>query len=85
MKKLGFDIGNSQTPITPIMLGEAKLAKEFSRKLFEKGIFAMAIAYPTVAQGRARIRVMLSASHTKTDLDKAIGAFEKIGRELKII
>jgi glycine C-acetyltransferase len=85
MKSIGFDIGNSQTPITPVMLGDAKLAKEFSRMLFKNGVFAMAIVYPTVAQGKARIRVMISASHKKTDLDTAIRVFEKIGKELKII
>lgn len=85
MNKLGFDTGKSETPITPIMLGETKLAKEFSKKLFEKGIFAMALGYPTVPQGKARIRVMISASHSKKDLDKALNAFEKVGRELNIL
>ncbi|MFO3796636.1 MAG: glycine C-acetyltransferase, partial [Anaerolineales bacterium] len=62
MKRLGFDIGQSQTPITPIMLGEAPLAQEFSRRLFDEGVFAMAIGYPTVPKGKARIRVMISAA-----------------------
>src|SRR3989344_7494907 len=82
--KLGFDIGHSQTPIVPIMLGEVKLAKEFSKKLFENGIFAMAIGYPTVPQGQARIRVMMSASHSRKDLDLALKSFEVVGRQLKI-
>jgi len=85
MKRLGFDTGNSQTPITPIMLGEATLAKEFSSKLFDNGIFAMAIGYPTVPRGLARIRVMISAAHSKEDLDKGLEAFAKVGKELGVI
>lgn len=85
MKKLGFDIGSSQTPITPIMLGDAKLAGEFSKKLFEEGVFAVALGYPTVPMGKARIRVMISAVHKKEHLDKALGVFEKVGKQLGVI
>ncbi|NLJ04789.1 MAG: glycine C-acetyltransferase [Exilispira sp.] len=85
MKESGFDIGKTQTPITPIMLGDVKLAREFSSKLFENGIFAQAIGYPTVPMGKARIRVMIHAIHTKDDLDYAYNAFCKIGKELKVI
>ncbi len=85
MKELGFDTGNSQTPITPVMLYDAKLASEFSRRLFEEGVFAQAIGYPTVPKGKARIRVMISAVHTKEDLDFAIEKFERVGRALKVI
>ncbi len=85
MQSLGFDTGKSQTPITPIMLGEAKLAREFSKKLYDEGLFAMAIGYPTVPKGKARIRVMISATHSKEDLDFALRAFEKVGKELKVI
>ncbi len=85
LKKLGFDIGNSVTPITPLMLGEAPLAKEFSRKMFDSGVFAMALGFPTVPKGKARIRVMISASHSKDDLDQGLAAFAKVGRELKVI
>ena len=85
MRKLGFDLGKSVTPITPVMLGDAKLAQEFSRRLFEEGIFAQAIGYPTVPRGKARIRVMLSATHTKEDLDFALEVFAKVGRELGVI
>lgn len=85
MQKLGFDLGKSVTPITPVMLGEAKLAQAFSRRLFEEGIFAQAIGYPTVPRGKARIRVMLSATHTREDLDFALGVFEKVGKELGVI
>ena len=85
MKSLGFDTGKSETPITPVMLGEAPLAQEFSRRLFEKGVFAMAIGYPTVPRGLARIRVMNSASHSGEDLDKGLSIFEKVGKELGVI
>lgn len=85
MKSLGFDIGISQTPITPVMLGEAQLAQEFSRRLFKEGIFAQAIGYPTVPKGKARIRVMISAVHEKKDLDFALEKFEKVGKELGVI
>jgi len=85
MRELGFDIGQSQTPIVPVMLGEAKLAKEFSNRLFEEGVFAMGIGYPTVPKGKARIRVMNTAAHTREDLDKGLAAFEKVGRTLGVI
>ena len=85
MKKLGFNTGVSETPITPIMLGEAKLAQQFSRELFEEGVFAMALGYPTVPQGKARIRVMISAAHAKEDLDKGLEAFGKVGKKLGVI
>ncbi len=81
----GFDIGKSQTPITPVMLGDAKLAQEFSKKLYDQGIFATAIKYPTVPVGQSRIRVMISASHSKDNLDAALDAFGKVGRKLKVI
>ncbi|HLE48825.1 MAG TPA: glycine C-acetyltransferase [Patescibacteria group bacterium] len=85
MKNNGFDIGTSATPITPVMLGDEKLAKNFAKKLFENGIFATPITYPTVALGKARIRVMISASHSKKELDKAVKEFEKVGRDLNVI
>lgn len=85
IQALGFDTGLSTTPITPIMLGEAPLAQQFSRRLFEEGVFAMAIGYPTVPRGKARIRVMISAAHTRADLEKGLSAFEKIGNELGVI
>lgn len=83
MQKLGFDIGQSETPITPVMLGEAPLAQAFSRALFEENVFAMAIGYPTVPQGKARIRVMLSAAHSRADLDLGLEAFARVSRKLK--
>jgi glycine C-acetyltransferase len=85
MNNLGFDTGVSTTPIIPIMLGEASLAQEFSRKLFEEGVFAMAIGFPTVPRGKARIRVMISASHKTADLDQGLQRFEKVGKDLGVI
>jgi glycine C-acetyltransferase len=85
MQKLGFDTGASETPITPVMLGEAPLAQQFSRALYEAGVFAMAIGFPTVPQGKARIRVMISAAHSKDDLDQGLDAFAKVGKNLGVI
>ena len=85
MVALGFDTGASETPITPVMLGEAKTAWDFSKRLFSEGVFGTAIAFPTVPRGKARIRVMLSAAHSKDDLDFALEKFEKVGKELRVI
>jgi glycine C-acetyltransferase len=85
MRGLGFDTGRSVTPITPIMLGEAPLAQQFSRELFEEGVFAMAIGFPTVPRGKARIRVMISAAHTREDLDQGLETFARVGKRLGVI
>jgi glycine C-acetyltransferase len=85
MKTLGFDVGHSETPIIPLMLGEAALAQQFSRQLFENGVFAMAIGFPVVARGAARIRVMNSAAHSQDDLEQALVAFESVGKALGVI
>jgi glycine C-acetyltransferase len=85
MKGLGFDTGVSETPITPVMLGEAPLAQDFSQRLYEEGVFATAIGFPTVPRGKARIRVMISAAHSTDDLDQALAAFAKVGEELSVI
>ena len=85
LRALGFDTGHSQTPIVPVMLGEAPLAQQFSRALLEKGVFAMAIGFPTVPRGAARIRVMNSAAHSQDDLEQALAAFESVGKTLGII
>jgi len=85
MKTLGFDTGVSETPITPVMLGEAPLAQQFSRDLFEEGVFAMAIGFPTVPKSRARIRVMISAAHDRDDLGQGLEAFSKVGKKLGVI
>ena len=85
MEQLGFDTGLSATPIVPIILGEAPLAQDFSSRLFEGGVFAMAIGFPTVPRGKARIRVMNSAAHSREDLDQGLAAFERVGKELEVI
>ena len=85
LANMGFDVGHSATPIVPVMLGEAPLAQAFSKALLEAGVFAMAIGFPTVARGKARIRVMNSAAHTPADLEQALAAFQKVGRELEVI
>lgn len=85
MRALGFDVGNSVTPITPVMLGDVKLAKTFSRRLFEEDVFAMALGFPTVPMGKARIRVMISASLSREDLEFGLAKFRKVGQELGII
>ena len=85
MVALGFNVGHSQTPIVPVMLGEAPLAQQFSRELFENGVFAMAIGFPTVAKGKARIRVMISAAHDRDDLGQGLEAFAKVGKKLGVI
>jgi glycine C-acetyltransferase len=85
MQALGFDIGQSVTPITPVMLKEEELTQRFSRRLFEEGVFATAIAYPTVPLGKARIRVMISAVHSQEDLDEGLDIFAQVGRELGVV
>ncbi len=85
MRKVGFDLGKSVTPITPVMLGEAPLAQEFSKALFEEGVFAMAIGFPTVPRGKARIRVMISAAHQQEDLERGLEIFTKVGKKLSVI
>lgn len=85
MKQLGFDTGGSVTPITPIMLGEVTLAKQFSSELFNEGVFAVALGFPTVPQGKARIRVMISAAHSKSDLDQGLEIFARVGAKLGVI
>lgn len=85
MKDLGFDIGKSETPITPVMVGESGKAKRLSSRLFELGVFALPIVYPMVAQGKARIRTIMNAALTNEDIDFAVDAFEKAGKELEII
>ena len=82
MRNLGFDTGATQTPITPVMLGDVQLAREFSRKLLDEGIFAGALGFPTVPKGKARIRVMISAAHSQSQLEEALDAFERVGKVL---
>jgi glycine C-acetyltransferase len=85
MQALGFDTGKSVTPITPVMLGDEQLAQQFSRELFAAGVFAMAIAFPTVPRGTARLRVMISAAHDSSDLEHGLQAFADVGRKLGVI
>ncbi len=85
LKSAGFDTGHTQTPITPVMLGDEKLASDFSKKLFEKDIFAQSISFPTVPRGKARIRCMVSAAHSKEDLDFAIEKFVEAAKELGVL
>ena len=82
---LGFDIGRSETPITPVMLGESSVAKRFSDRLYEEGVFALPIIFPMVAKDKARIRNIVNAGLTRKDLDFALAAYERIGKELKVI
>ncbi|HOZ38477.1 MAG TPA: glycine C-acetyltransferase [Anaerolineaceae bacterium] len=82
MKKLGFNTGVTQTPITPVMLGEVQLARQFSRELLAEGVFAGSLGFPTVPVGKARIRVMISAAHSQDDLEQALDAFDQVGKRL---
>ena len=85
LQQLGFDTGVSETPITPVMLGESSIAKKFADMLFEKNVFVTPIVFPMVPQGKARIRTIMNAGFTRTDLDEALSAFENVGKRLKII
>ncbi|MCA1061014.1 glycine C-acetyltransferase [Rossellomorea aquimaris] len=85
LTKLGFDIGNSETPITPVIIGEEQATQDFSRRLYEEGVYAKSIVFPTVPRGTGRVRNMPSAAHTKEMLDQAIAAYEKVGKEMGII
>ena len=85
LKRIGYDIGHSETPITPVIVGDEKLAQEFSKKLLENGVYAKPIVYPTVPLGTGRVRNMPNAGHTKEMLDDAIKVYEQVGKELGII
>ncbi|MFD2209850.1 glycine C-acetyltransferase [Virgibacillus halophilus] len=85
LKKLGFDIGDSETPITPCIIGEEKAAQEFSKRLIEAGVYAKSIVFPTVPRGTGRVRNMPTAAHTKEMLDEAIAIYEKVGKEMNLI
>ncbi|SFC30022.1 glycine C-acetyltransferase [Alkalibacterium subtropicum] len=85
LKNLGFDIGNSETPITPCIIGEEKLTQTFSKRLTEEGVYAKSIVFPTVPRGTGRVRNMPSAAHTKEMLDQVLATYEKVGKELNVI
>jgi glycine C-acetyltransferase len=85
LARLGFDTGVSETPITPVILGESALAIRFSERLFEEGVFGTSVVYPTVALDRARIRTIVTAAHSDEQLDRALAAFDRVGHELGVI
>jgi len=85
LQQLGFNTGNSETPITPVIVGEGALAMRFSRRLFEEGVFAQGIVFPTVPMDKCRVRTIVSAIHTYDELSRALGIFERVGKELNII
>ncbi len=82
---LGFNTGHSETPITPVIIGDEAKTMEFSRKLFENGVFVSGIVFPTVPKGTGRLRCMVTAGHTEEQLDRAVAAFEKVGKEMNIL
>jgi len=85
LKKLGFNTGLSETPITPVMVGDAALAHQFSRELFQAGLLALGIGYPTVPVGKARLRTIVTATHTQDELSRALEIFGTVGKKLRII
>ena len=85
LKELGFNIGSSQTPITPCIIGDESLTQQFSKRLNEQGVYAKAIVFPTVPKGSGRVRNMPTAAHTKKMLDQAIAIYKKVGKEMGII
>ena len=85
MGTLGFNIGNSQTPITPVIIGDEAKTMEFSRRLLDKGVFVSGIVFPTVPKGTGRLRCMVTAGHSKEQLDKAVEAFKAVGEEMKLL
>jgi len=85
LQQLGFNTGNSETPITPVIVGEGALAMRFSKRLFEEGVFAQGIVFPTVPANKCRVRTIVTAIHTNEELSRALDIFERVGKELKII
>jgi glycine C-acetyltransferase len=85
LERLGFNTGSSESPITPVIVGEGKKAMELSDRLFQAGVFAQGIGYPTVPEAKSRVRTIVTSEHTREDLDAALAAFESVGRELSII
>ena len=85
LQNLGFNTGASESPITPVIVGDGALAMRLSDRLFEEGVFAQGIAFPTVAKDKARVRTIVTATHTPEELQFALDAFARVGRELRII
>ena len=85
LKELGYDIGESETPITPVIIGDEKQTQEFSKRLKDEGVYVKSIVFPTVPRGTGRVRNMPTAAHTKEMLDEALEAYKKVGKELGVI
>jgi glycine C-acetyltransferase len=85
LKSAGFNTGISETPITPVIVGDAALAHQLSRELFDEGVLATGIGFPTVAKGRARVRTIVASTHTKAELDTALEVFRKVGKKLGVL
>jgi len=85
LKDLGFDTGVSETPITPVIAGDESKAQQLAARLFDEGVFATSVVFPTVALGKARVRTIVTSEHTRDDLQACLNAFEKVGRELRLI
>ena len=85
LQSLGFNTGMSESPITPVIVGDAALAMKLSDSLFEAGVFAQGIGFPTVARDKARVRTIVTATHTRDELQFALDAFRKVGRSLAVI
>ena len=85
LTRLGFDTGVSETPITPVILGDPGLTQRFSQRLFEEGVFGTSVIYPTVAMDKGRIRTIVSAAHTDEQLDRALAIFDRVGHELGVL
>ncbi|HZH93737.1 MAG TPA: aminotransferase class I/II-fold pyridoxal phosphate-dependent enzyme, partial [Tissierellaceae bacterium] len=85
MGSLGFDTGHSETPITPVIIGDEAKTMEFSKRLLEKGVFVSGIVFPTVPKGTGRLRCMVTAAHSRAQLDKAVQAFKEVGDEMGIL
>ena len=85
LERLGFDTGHSETPITPVIVGAGALAHRFSDRLFEEGVFAMGIGYPTVPEEKSRVRTIVTSEHSREELDTCLEVFERVGRELAVI
>jgi glycine C-acetyltransferase len=85
LKRAGFQTGDSETPITPVIVGKGATAMAFSDRLFKAGIFAQGIGYPTVPEGRARIRTIVTSAHSDSQLDRALETFASVGRELGVV
>jgi glycine C-acetyltransferase len=85
LKRLGFDTGRSETPITPVMMGDPETAGRFSDRLLAEGVFAQPVVFPTVAIDKSRLRTIVTAAHARDQLDVALGAFDRVGHELGLL